>query len=341
MPEPAGDRLVPGVLVPRVHPGERGGAGAAVEVLVGAADRDVGVRAGQVDRHRAGGVAQVPLHQRAGVVGGGGQRRQVEHRAGAEVDVGQREQRDVVVEGRRPGRPGRTSAARGRAAGRRRRRRTRRWGRWSAPAPPPGGPGRSREAATSVLNSVTVVESPTCTSSGAGADQRRDPGADAAGQVRPSRRCSTRDQARAPLVARPPAAAGRRRPAAARRASCRRGRRRPSGRANRSRRSAQRARPRRGRRRRRGSQGHGAHAATLGPPSAQLAQPVARPGPAARGSRAAVMSSPGGGEKVSCGDRCADPHEAEPEADLLPRRHLAVGPARQVAAPVAGVRCRR
>ncbi len=55
--------------VARVHPDEGRRAGAAVEVLVAAADREVGVaRRCSVDRHRAGAVRQVPDRQRAGGV---------------------------------------------------------------------------------------------------------------------------------------------------------------------------------------------------------------------------------------------------------------------------------
>jgi hypothetical protein len=48
--------------------GERGRAGPAVEVLVGAADGDVHAVGVQVQRHRARGVAQVPQDERPGVV---------------------------------------------------------------------------------------------------------------------------------------------------------------------------------------------------------------------------------------------------------------------------------
>ena len=133
VPPPAGDRLVEAVLVLRGHPDERGGAGAAVEVLVGAPHREVGADRGEVHRHRAGRVAEVPQHQRAGPVGRCRDAGQVEHRAGAEVDVGQGEHRDVLVEGGRRVAPGRTSAAPSPACGRRRPRRSRRWGRSSAP----------------------------------------------------------------------------------------------------------------------------------------------------------------------------------------------------------------
>ena len=45
---------------PRVDPGERGGAGSVVEVLVGAPDGEVGVGARQVDRDRAWSMEQSP-----------------------------------------------------------------------------------------------------------------------------------------------------------------------------------------------------------------------------------------------------------------------------------------
>ena len=75
--------------VARMRPEEGRRARAAVEVLVAAADREVGVGAVQVDRHRAGRVRQVPHRQRAGGVRGARERGHVVHAAGAVVDVGE------------------------------------------------------------------------------------------------------------------------------------------------------------------------------------------------------------------------------------------------------------
>ena len=61
-------------------------------------DGQVGPGSREVDRHRPGGVAQVPQHQRAALLRPGGDPWQVEQGAGAEVDVGEREQGDVVVD---------------------------------------------------------------------------------------------------------------------------------------------------------------------------------------------------------------------------------------------------
>ena len=89
MTPPARQRLPAARHVARVHPHEGGRAGAAVQVLVAAADGEVGLRAAPVDRHRARAVAQVPDHQRAGGMRGGGDGSHVVHGAGAVVDVGE------------------------------------------------------------------------------------------------------------------------------------------------------------------------------------------------------------------------------------------------------------
>ncbi len=258
--------------------------------------------------HGAGGVAEVPLHQGAGLVGGGGEAGQVVHRAGPEVDVGQREQGDVVVEG--GGRVGRVAPAQLEVeqSGRPRPRRTRRWGSVVGSRTTTRRPGRSRLAATNVLNSVTVVESPTCTSPGP---------TPISGAIRsPTRRLRLDpvggvprgDQAGAPLVgdhllqpAAPPSGA-------ARPASCRRGRRRPSGRANSVAAVTQRARLVEGDRVvARRVLGHAAHPTTRG--SAELAEPVAGPDQQrVEAGRGHVVAR--GGRERELGDGVADPHEA-------------------------------
>ena len=71
--EPALDRLRQGLQVARRDVAERRRAGAAVEVLVGAPDREVGAPRVQRHRHRAGRVAEVPEHERARFVRDGRQ----------------------------------------------------------------------------------------------------------------------------------------------------------------------------------------------------------------------------------------------------------------------------
>ena len=66
-----------------------GRARAGVEVLVGAADGQLRARAAQVDRHRAGGVREVPDQRRAALARRGRQRRHVGQRARAVGDVGE------------------------------------------------------------------------------------------------------------------------------------------------------------------------------------------------------------------------------------------------------------
>ena len=64
-----------------------GRARAAVQVLVAAADGEVGLASVQRHRQSAGGMAEVPHGQGAGVVGAGGDGRHVPHPPGAVVDV--------------------------------------------------------------------------------------------------------------------------------------------------------------------------------------------------------------------------------------------------------------
>ena len=78
-----------------------GAPGPPFRVLVAAADGEVGRVAGEIDRHRAGGVRQVPDRQRPGGVGGGGQLAHPVHPAGPVVDMGQQQHRRPVVEVRR------------------------------------------------------------------------------------------------------------------------------------------------------------------------------------------------------------------------------------------------
>mmetsp|Transcript_670 Transcript_670/g.1486 ORF Transcript_670/g.1486 Transcript_670/m.1486 type:complete len:284 (+) Transcript_670:2140-2991(+) len=101
MPEPSGQRLPHLALVTRVHPDEGRRAGAAVEVFVAAAHREIGRRAEQVDRHRAGAVGQVPDGERARLVGPARQQPHVVHAAGAVVHMGQHQHRTALVEQRR------------------------------------------------------------------------------------------------------------------------------------------------------------------------------------------------------------------------------------------------
>ena len=87
MAEPARQRR--GELVLQRFGDEQEGrrAGAAVEIFIAAPDREIGARAVEVDRHRAGAVRQVPQHQRAGGVRGGGERGHVVAAGAAIIDV--------------------------------------------------------------------------------------------------------------------------------------------------------------------------------------------------------------------------------------------------------------
>lgn len=102
---PAGQRLREMREMALRHPHERGRAGAAVQVLVRAADRAVRARAVQVHWHRAGRVREIPQHQRAGVMHQLCDGRHVVHVAGAVVHV--RDHRDGRVRAERAGQVGR------------------------------------------------------------------------------------------------------------------------------------------------------------------------------------------------------------------------------------------
>ena len=101
MAEPARERLAQALAVhprgvPRMGPDKGRRAGAAVEVLVAAADREVGAGGVQVERHGAGRVRQVPDGERSGRVGDPRQLGHVVDPAAAVVDVRQQQQGDVV-----------------------------------------------------------------------------------------------------------------------------------------------------------------------------------------------------------------------------------------------------
>ena len=210
MTHPAGDRLAGAAraAVGDVHVAR--GAGTAVEVLVGAARRRSRRpprrgRPGSLRPSGTGPTAPAPRRR-----GRPGSRLQVEHRPRAEVHVRQRQQGDVLVE--RGDGIGRVAPAqRRRRAGRPPRpRRSRRWGRWSARSRARCGPGRIRIAATIVLNSRTLVESPTCTAAAVGPDQPGDLRRDPPREVHPAGVVPGPDQPGRPTPARPPRARGRR-----------------------------------------------------------------------------------------------------------------------------------
>ena len=97
--EPALHRLVQLLLQVVTHVKERGGPGPGVEVLVGAPDRQVGAAPVEVHRHGAGGMAQIPQHQRAAVVRDAGDLRHVGQGAAAVGHVRQADQRGALVHG--------------------------------------------------------------------------------------------------------------------------------------------------------------------------------------------------------------------------------------------------
>ena len=101
--EPPRKRLAPAHQVhprhvSRMRPRERGRAWAAVQVLVATADREVGVGAFQIDRHRASGMRQVPHHQRAGSVRRFREVGHAMHPARPIVDVRQHQDADMIVQ---------------------------------------------------------------------------------------------------------------------------------------------------------------------------------------------------------------------------------------------------
>ena len=92
--EPALDRRAQPLLQVAPHVEERRRPRPGIEVLVGAPDGQLRLR--QVDRDDAGRVAQVPEHQRAGAVHGGGDRGDVGERARPVADHGQDDERRAL-----------------------------------------------------------------------------------------------------------------------------------------------------------------------------------------------------------------------------------------------------
>ncbi len=90
-------------------------AGAAVQIFVAAANREIAAAAVQVELDRAGAVRQVPQGERSGGMSGGVQRRHVVPGAASVVDMGQEQDRGVARrapgQARQPGRPSASSAA--------------------------------------------------------------------------------------------------------------------------------------------------------------------------------------------------------------------------------------
>ena len=80
----------------RVHPHKGGRAGAAVQVLVAAANRKISIRAQQVHRHSACTVRQVPHTKNALGMRGGGDGGHVVHGAGAVVHMRQHQHGHVA-----------------------------------------------------------------------------------------------------------------------------------------------------------------------------------------------------------------------------------------------------
>src|SRR4051794_37589411 len=95
---PARQRLVEVALVARCDVDERWGAGSAVEVLVAAADGEVGAPRVEVDLEDARGVAEIPAGQGAHGVGCIGDRAQVPELARAVVDARVGGEREAVAD---------------------------------------------------------------------------------------------------------------------------------------------------------------------------------------------------------------------------------------------------
>ena len=98
VPPPAGHRRPEPILVATMHPDERGGARTAVQVLVRAPDREVGVGTRDVDRQRPRRMGQIPDDQRAVIMSPGGDADQVPERTGAVVDLREHHHRHVGAE---------------------------------------------------------------------------------------------------------------------------------------------------------------------------------------------------------------------------------------------------
>ncbi len=99
MAKPAGEGGAGGFGMFRGDIDEGRAAGAGIEVFVGATDGEIRVAPGQIDRQRPRRMRQIPDHKRARLVRGRAQRRHVVPAPGAIVDLGQHQDRDLVVDG--------------------------------------------------------------------------------------------------------------------------------------------------------------------------------------------------------------------------------------------------
>ncbi len=97
--QPAGQGRASDLGVPRGDVDEGRAAGAGVEVFVGAADREIGPAASDVDRQRAGGMGEIPDDQRARRMRLFGQAGHVVPPPGAVIDLGDHHHGDAVVDG--------------------------------------------------------------------------------------------------------------------------------------------------------------------------------------------------------------------------------------------------
>jgi hypothetical protein len=70
----------------------------AVQIFVGAADREIGFRTGKIDRNGAGRMGEVPHRDHARVMGLFCQRLHVVQAAGAVVDLGDHQHRHAVID---------------------------------------------------------------------------------------------------------------------------------------------------------------------------------------------------------------------------------------------------
>ena len=99
VPHPAGERRLQFSLQAACDIQKSRRTRPAIEELVPAANRKIRVATRKVDRDRARAVAEVPQHQRTVRVRGGGDRGHVVPAPGLVVDVGQEDERGVIVDG--------------------------------------------------------------------------------------------------------------------------------------------------------------------------------------------------------------------------------------------------
>ena len=101
MCKPAAERLFKVAKQPRRHIDKGRCARPAIQIFIAAANREIDITAGKINRHRAGRMGQNPDHQRPSIMGRAGKRLHVMHCPGAIIHMCEHQHRHAVIQRRR------------------------------------------------------------------------------------------------------------------------------------------------------------------------------------------------------------------------------------------------